>query len=178
MAQGRPKLKSPQSIGLADAQVMAFYEPDPGRYLVEFTAPPVYQPADEEAETSERFTFKLRILEAELEDESAEDPTGRTWTYSIFIPAPGDEDDEDNSSSRWRRMALSQVKSIFEAAGVKVSKDKSGYDIWDPDEFVGKHSRLVCKYVIDRESGEIRKNSRGRPLKNYYFYKAPQEDAE
>jgi hypothetical protein len=168
------KVKNPQSIGLADAEATAFFEPDPGRYLAEFSDAPQFIPADEG--NMARFVFPFHILEGETAE--GEEVSGRYWRHSIFVPPMPEDPDEEGADQiiAWRKRVLSNVKSIFTAAGVQIKKDKNGFDVWNGADFLGKRIRINCKYVIDRETGEPRLNKRGVPIKNFFFSAAPQEE--
>ena len=174
-AKGNPAVKSPQSEGLADAEGSTRFEPGVGDYDMVFTSPPTFtpeDPSDDSGRGSARYSFALEIEGGETED--GEDPTGRHWFYTQFITKKPHEnmDEEDAKKAAFRRrMDLNRVKDIFKAAGVEVTKDRAGLDVWDPEEFVGKAVQVKVKPVLDKNTGEPKVSDSGIPWKNYYFSK-------
>lgn len=174
-----PVTKGPQSEGVADAEGSQSFEPGFGDYDMSFTKAPVFvpeDPSDDSGRGSARYTFPLEIEAGEAED--GEDVSGRHWFYTIFItkkPNENMDEDEAKKAAFRRRMDLNKIKDIFKAAGVPVTKDKAGFDVWDPEEFVGKTIQVKIKPVLDKETGEMRVSDKtGIPWKNIYVSKGVQ----
>ena len=171
-----PLTKGPQSEGVADAEGSQSFEPGFGDYDMVFTKAVMFTPEDHNDDSgrgSARYTFPLEIEGGEAED--GEDITGRHWFYTIFItkkPNENMDEDEAKKVAFRRRMDLNKIKDIFKAAGVPVTKDSKGFDVWDPEAFVGKTIQVKVKPVLDKETGEMRVSEKtGTPWKNIYVSK-------
>lgn len=172
--QSKPaKTSNPLALGLADVKPSGgFFDPEPGTYILRFTEPPKYVESDEETGLSSRMVFRFEIESSHAQDD--QDYTGMFWTHTYFIPEmPSEEMDEADAERQynWRMQVLGRIKSIFAAAGVEIEKNDEGLDIYDEEAFVDKKVRMTCRYLIDRETGEPRLNSKGYPIKNFFFSK-------
>jgi len=154
----KAQVKGPQSEGLADAEGSTSFEPGFGDYDMVFIKAPTFVPEDPDDDTgrgSARYSFALEIEDGDPED--GEDVTGRHWYYTLFVtkrPTENMDEEEAKKAAFRRRMDLNRVKDMFNAAGVEVTKDRTGADTWDPEAFVGKKIQVRVKPVLDKETGE------------------------
>lgn len=150
------EVTTPQSEGVFDAEGSVNFEPGPGVFTVKAVKPLAITISDDEG-TNYSSIYRLGMEIEAGEDEEHGDCEGRYWSHSIFI----------SRDPVKRKYGLNEVKDLFRAFGVEISKNpKTGADIFDPEDFVGKSATCKISPSLDKDTGEVRMSNKGTPFVN------------